>query len=314
MPESPGARDKRRRPGAILSKSMPKHSTNQRSPRPRRKARADVIFPIEPLARELPSGFRVPRHHHDRAQLIFASSGVMRIATPDGIWVVPPMRAVWVPAGIDHEVRISSAVQMQTLLIDPGVQPSLPTQCCVIEVSPLLRELIRRATDLGAGMPQDHMAKHLVALILNEIKGFEVLPLHVPMPSDPRLVRICHGILENPSDRRTCAQWGQIVGASARTLERRFYAQTGISLGAWRRQVRLLAALDQLAARIPIANIAADLGYNSASAFTVMFKRALGRRPSHFFAQARTSLPTPEEVKAAPRKARSRHRLAQPFS
>jgi AraC-like DNA-binding protein len=276
---------------------MPKSSPNQRSLRPKPRVGRDVTFPIESLARKLPSGFSIPRHHHDRAQLIFASSGIMRIATPDGIWVVPPMRAVWVPVGIDHEVRVSSAVQMQTLLIDPGVQLSLPTQCCVVEVSPLLRELIRRATELGANMAQDDMATHLVALIVNEIKDFEALPLHVPMPSDPRLVRICHSILENPSDRRTCAHWGQIVGASARTLERRFYAQTGISLGAWRRQVRLLAALDQLAARTPIANIAVDLGYRSVSAFTVMFKRALGRRPSHFFAQARTSVSTPEEAK-----------------
>jgi AraC-like DNA-binding protein len=258
-----------------------------------------------PLAGALPSGYRIPRHHHDRSQLIFASSGVMRIVTPDGIWVVPPMRAVWVPAGVDHEVRISSAVQLRTLLIAPRVRISLPARCCVIEVSPLLRELITRATDLGDKLSRAFEGRHLVALILNELKVFSALPLQLPMPGDPRLVRICRGILEQPSDSRTCTQWGLIVGASARTLERRFYTQTGISFGAWRRQARLLAALDQLATNTPIANIAVDLGYRSASAFTAMFKRALGRQPSHFFGQPRPSLPRLDQMKPARQRVRS---------
>lgn len=289
---------------------MPKTAPTRRSSQPKGKARRGADFPIVPIAGELPTGYRVPRHHHDHAQLIFASSGVMRIATPDGVWVVPPMRAVWVPVGIDHEIRVSSAVQLRTLLIDSRIKSSLPAQCCVIEVSPLLRELIVRASDLGTAMSRHRMAAHLVALILDEIRDFEALPLHVPMPSDARLVKICRSILEHPSDKRTCAQWGLIVGASARTLERRFHAQTGISFGAWRRQVRLLAALDQLAAHTPIANIAVDLGYRSASAFTVMFKRALGRRPSHFFAQAKAPLPRLDEMKAARRHARALSVLA----
>jgi AraC-like DNA-binding protein len=271
-----------------------------------RSAKHDADFPITSLAGALPSGYYIRRHHHDRGQLIFASSGVMRIVTPDGIWVVPPMRAVWVPSGVEHEVRISSAVQLRTLLIDPRVKTSLPTRCCVIEVSPLLRELITRASDLGDEMSRVDVGWHLVALILDEMKVFSALPLQVPMPSDPRLVRICRGILEQPSDRKTCAQWGLIVGASARTLERRFYTETGISFGAWRRHVRLLAALDQLATNTPIANIAVDLGYRSASAFTVMFKRALGHRPSHFFGQPRPNLPRLDQTKAARQRARSR--------
>lgn len=276
---------------------MPKSLPRRRVLQPQRRTEQGANFPILPLAGALPSGYFIRRHHHDRDQLIFASSGVMRIVTPDGIWVVPPMRAVWVPAGVEHEVRISSAVQLRTLLIDSRVKTSLPARCCVIEVSPLLRELIARATDLGDDISRASVGRHLVALLLHELKVFSALPLQIPMPRDPRLVRICRGILEQPSDRRTCTQWGLIVGASARTLERRFYTQTGISFGAWRRQARLLAALDQLATNTPIANIAVDLGYRSASAFTAMFKRALGRQPSHFFGQPRPNLPRLDQMK-----------------
>jgi len=290
--------------------AMSKSASAGKSLPPRSGARGGAGFPITPLARDFPGGYRVPQHRHEHAQLIFASSGVMRIITPDGIWVAPPMRAVWVPAAVDHEILVSRAVQLRTLLIDPEVRASLPRQCCVIEVSPLLRELIIRVSELGPALAHNAHAEHFLALIFDEIKASETVPLHVPMPSDPRLIRICRGILNHPSDKRSCGQWGRTVGASGRTLERRFQLQTGISFGAWRRQVRLLAALDQLAINTPVANIALDLGYRSASAFTVMFKRALGQRPTHFFSQARAPLPTVEEVRAARQNAHALGMLA----
>lgn len=259
-----------------------------------RSRRSTAVAALQPLAGKLPSGYHIARHYHPQAQLIFASSGVMRIATPDGIRVISPVRAVWVPAGVEHEVRVSSAVELRTLLIDPSIDARLPSKCCVIDVSALLRELIVRVSDLGAAIGESHMVEHLLTLILAEIHSC-ASPVRLPMPADPRLVRVCRSILDHPSDKRTCAQWGLIVGASARTLERRFFAETGISFGAWRRQARLVAALDQLAAQTPVAKVAVDLGYRSASAFSVMFKHALGRRPSDFFPQPKEELSRGEE-------------------
>jgi len=238
---------------------------------------------IVAYAREYPPGHLVERHHHERAQLIYASKGIMRVDTPRGIWVLPPMRAIWVPPEVEHEIRTQSTVCLRTLLIRPGLRTSLPRDCCVVDVSLLLRELILRTVALGQTEPPSTPSVHLVEVILDEIKEVKALPLHIPMPSDARALKICHGILENPADGRTCSQWGTSVGASARTLERLFQKETTINFSSWRRHVRLLAALTRLAEGAPVATVALDLGYESPSAFTAMFKRTLGRPPSEFF-------------------------------
>ncbi len=241
-------------------------------------------IPIIALGREYPAGHLVERHHHGRAQLIYASAGVMRIDTSRGVWVVPPQRAVWVPPAMDHEIRATSAVLLRTLYIRPGLKPWLPQKCCVIEVSLLLRELILRMVSIEHGAQYAHTMPLLAELVLEEISRFEALPLNISMPSSPRVLKICQQILDDPADSRTCADWGREVGASSRTLERLFLKETGMSFGSWRRQARLLDALRLLASGTPVMNVAFDLGYESPSAFAAMFKRSLGRTPSDYFA------------------------------
>jgi AraC-like DNA-binding protein len=245
---------------------------------------------IVAFGREYPSGHLVERHHHGRAQLIYASKGIMRVDTPAGIWLVPPMHAIWVPQTVQHEVRASSTLQLRTLFIREGLRESLPRECCVVEVSPLLRELILRMVEL-ANTPGGARAvgSHMIELILDEIRTVKVLPIHIPMPADLRLLRICRGLLQNPADNRTILQWGVSAGASPRTLERLFYRETGATFREWRQQVRLLAALTRIAADDPISVVAFDLGYQSPSAFTAMFKRTLGCTPREFFPSADTA-------------------------
>lgn len=238
---------------------------------------------IVTFEREFPRGHLIESHQHARAQLIYAVQGMMRIDTPLGIWVVPPMRAVWVPAGVEHEIRASTTLQLRTLFISPRPHHAAPEQCHVVEVSRLLRELILRLVELGPDVGSAPALAAMLDLLMFEINAFKALPLHVPMPVDARLLKICHRILEDPSNGKTCEQWGFEVGASSRTLERLFLRETSMSFGAWRRHVRLLTALDHLATGTPITNVALDLGYQSPSAFTAMFKRTLGRLPSEIY-------------------------------
>lgn len=242
-------------------------------------------YPIVAFCRKYPHGHLVERHRHDRAQLTYALRGIMRVDTVDGIWVVPPMRALWIPPEVEHELRTSSPVSLRTLFIKPQLRDSLPAQCSVVEVTPLLRELILRMIAITDEQGLENVRAHMIELILDEIRAVETLPLHVPMPSDSRALRICKGLLQDPADTKTCSQWGASVGASSRTLERLFQKETGVSFGSWRRQARLLAALGRLAEKTPVSTVAYDLGYESASAFTAMFRRTLGRSPSEFFPQ-----------------------------
>jgi AraC-like DNA-binding protein len=245
----------------------------------------DVARPVVCLARDYPAGHAIAPARHVRAQLIYASRGVMTVNAPQGAWVLPPQRAVWVPAGTPHWTVTASALSMRTLYIDRAAVPGLPAACRVVTVSPLLRELIGAVTRLPARYDEAGPAGRLVAVLLDEIRTLPVAPLHLPLPRDPRLAAIAEALRAAPGDNRTLAAWGARVGASSRTLARRFLAETGLTFRAWRQQVRLLAALERLAAGEPVTAVALELGYESPSAFAAMFRRALGTSPGRYFRQ-----------------------------
>ena len=239
--------------------------------------------PVVARATDYPDRHLISAHWHPRAQLLYARRGIMTVTTEAGIFVVPPQRAVWVPARLVHEVRASGRLEMRSLYIDEAAAPGLPRGCCVVTVSPLLRELILAATAMAPSLPAGGRAAHVTALILDEIRAQRSSPLHLPEPRDGRLRRIAAALRAAPGDGRTLAAWGRLVGASARTLARRFQAETGLSFARWRQQARLLEALVRLAGGAAVTGVALDLGYESPSAFIAMFRRALGTTPGRYF-------------------------------
>jgi AraC-like DNA-binding protein len=237
---------------------------------------------IGAYARDFPKGHHIARHRHAWHQLVYARAGVMTVSTAQGAWVVPPQRAVWMPAATDHEIRCATAVSMRTLYFAPAVRP-LPATCCVVHVAPLLRELIVASVEAPGPAPR---RARLAALILTELVEAAVAPLHLPQPADARVRRITEALRAEPGDGRTLAAWGKEVGASTRTLSRLFLAETGMTFRQWQRQARLLAALVRLAQRQPVTAVALDLGYDSPSAFIHAFRRALGKTPRAYFGAA----------------------------
>jgi len=238
--------------------------------------------PIAVMAKDYPRGAANAPHRHRRGQLIYAATGVVAVTTPAGTWVVPPHRAVWVPAETEHWIRTSTAAALCAAFVDSTI-PGLPPRCCVMAVSPLLRELLLRAASMALEYDEDGPDARIMAVILDELRAPPVLPLYLPRPVDPRLRRVCDAIERDPAQTRTLAGWGRLAGAAPRTLARLFRAQTGMSFGAWRQQARLMAALDRLAAGESVTEVALDLGYQSPSAFTSMFRRALGTSPTRYF-------------------------------
>lgn len=243
-----------------------------------------VPRPLAAMAKDYPDGWVNDWHRHARAQLVYASSGVMTITTSDGSWVVPPNRALWIPRGIDHHIVMAGPVTMRTLYVAAEAASGLPPACRVVAVSGLLRELILRAVELPVLYDEAGPGGRIAALIFDELRLLPTLPLHLPNPQDARLKRLCGALRQNPADARTLEQWGAAVGASGRTLARMFVKETGMSFAAWRAQVRLLAALARLAAGDKVTSVALDLGYDSPSAFIAMFRRQLGVTPSRYFA------------------------------
>jgi AraC-like DNA-binding protein len=232
---------------------------------------------------DYPDGTHLPVHTHGWAQLVYASAGTMRVTTAAGTWVVPPQRAVWVPAGIEHEIKMTGLVAMRTVYIEPAAIPDPPQSCRVVIVSPLLRELVLRVAGLRPSQPSSDATERLAGVLLDEIRVAEDAPLHLPMPKDGRVRAVTDTLLDNPADARTLDDWSRDAGASARTLARLFVAETGLTFAGWRQQLRLIRALELLGQGRNVTEVAFNLGYESPSAFIAMFRRSLGRTPSRYF-------------------------------
>lgn len=242
------------------------------------------IGPIVAVAAKLDRGESIHPHWHDWAQLVFAVDGVMSVISDDGFWVVPPNRAVWIPPLKKHSFQIRTPLEMRTIYLDPAVIKQPLGQCCVLQVSPLLRELVNRLMEYPLEYSPDSPQARLFGVILDEIQISPITPLHVPRPTHPKLQLIAEQIGANPADNRTLAEWGAKLGASERTLARLFRQDTGMSFAQWRQQVRLVMALQMLAEYKPVTQVAIELGYESPSAFISMFRKSLGTTPSRYFA------------------------------
>jgi AraC-like DNA-binding protein len=238
---------------------------------------------VRTLAVGYPSGAVLSRHSHDWAQLVYASDGVMTVGTEEGTWVVPPQRAVWIPAGVRHSVAMSGWVAMRTLYLAPRLLRGLPRRCCVVAVSPLLRELVLHT--IVEGMLRRDQAAHrrLVDVLLDQLRVLPAVPLELPIPRDGRALRVARRLQEHPAERATLDALARRAGASRRTLERLFHLETGMSFGRWRQQARLLHAMRLLAGGAPVTTAALEVGYESTSAFIAAFSQVLGTTPGRYY-------------------------------
>jgi AraC-like DNA-binding protein len=239
--------------------------------------------PIVALAKDYEPGERVAWHRHRRCQLIFAASGVMTVATRTGRWIIPPSRAVWVPANVVHSIQMSGTVRMRTLYLEPSSASGLPTTCEVVSVSPLLRELILESVKVPLDYLSESREGRLMRLILDELQIVRQLPLRLAYPKDARALVIARRVVHSPGIRRTASEWARTAGTTGRTLERLFSKDLGISFGRWCQQARLYASLSMVADGLQVVDIAIRLGYESPSAFSYAFKRSFGVSPSKYF-------------------------------
>lgn len=245
----------------------------------------DLDRDVVAIGTSYPAGHVLATHRHRRAQFLYGASGVMRVETAQGTWTVPPQRAVLVPPGTDHAVHLDG-VDTWSLYLEPTAVPWFPSRCRVVDVSPLLRQLVAGAVEIEPRYARAGRDATLLALVLHEMRRCAPLPLDLPMPADPALRDECRAFLAAPRIDVGPDQWARRLNLSVRTLHRRFVAETGTGLAAWRRRACVLHALPGLGAGRPVAAIAADLGYASPGAFTTTFHGLLGAPPSAFRAPA----------------------------
>ncbi|HEY7105305.1 MAG TPA: helix-turn-helix transcriptional regulator [Acidimicrobiia bacterium] len=214
-------------------------------------------------------------------QLLHATTGVMSVETERGTWVVPPNRALWIPDGEPYRAQMHGRVAVRAIYLRAELAAMSP-ELRVVNVPPLLRELILHV--VVRQLPLDRRVStdaHLIDVVVDQLHELPNAPLRLPQPRDPRARALADLLALDP-----VAALDDLVtraGASRRTLERLFVAETGMPIARWRRQLRLVAALRLLGAGHPVTEVAHRVGYATPSAFTAMFRGELGQTPASYF-------------------------------
>lgn len=234
-------------------------------------------------------GLELDLHRHRKGQVVLVQSGALSCEIEGGLWIVPPRSAVWIPGGALHSIKVSGTLEGYGAFIASEFSGELPTRCCAVSVTPLLRELLTRAAHLPILYEESGPNVRLLTVLLDELAAAEIEHLHLPMPSDSRLRRIVEDMIAAPADRGTIDLWAKRAGLSERTLARAIRRETGMSFGRWRQQLSILLAVKWLASGASIQQVADDLGYENAPSFVTMFRKALGTSPGRYMAERHAS-------------------------
>ena len=235
--------------------------------------------PVEVVRTRYEAGFDGAWHHSPLAQLIYPSRGTMALYTRGGLWVVPPLRACWLPAYDEHRVAASTGFEMHSVYCQGALLRRLPARCGIVTVTGLLREII-----FALDRPRlDRTTRLLQALFAEEVVLEAAPRLFLPPLTSPRLRTIETALREDPASGRSLGEWSKMLGTTPRTLARAFDREARMTFTGYRRQARLLAAIRRLADGEAVTSIAIDLGFGATSHFIKVFREATGVTPSRYF-------------------------------
>lgn len=223
------------------------------------------------------------RHRHPWAQLSYAARGVVEVITDTARYMAPPLHAIWIPAGVAHAVHRFEGTEIRSLYVRPEALMGGGAGCRVVEVTPLLRELIRTFSGYPVEYDEDGEHGRLVGVLLDQLGSAPEADLAVPWPSDARLRKICRELEAHPENDRRLSDHAQRFGVSEKTLSRLFVQQTGLTFRAWRQRLRILVALPMLERGDRVTDVAIACGYDSMSAFIAAFRLFTGVTPGEAF-------------------------------
>jgi len=233
---------------------------------------------ISTLAYDYPRGWNVPEHAHGAHQVIYATHGVMEVTVGQTLWLIPPQFAIWIPARTRHAIRMPARVSMRTLYLRPSLTRRMSKTCIVLNVTPLLRELITEIVRRGA-LRVNASDKPMTDVLLAELHAASPMPTELTLPKDQRARALAEALVANPGSRTPLRALCKASGVSVRTLERAFRRDIGTDFETWRRQLRLMSAVERLVAGSSVKQVAYAVGYRQPSAFVATFRRSFGMTP-----------------------------------
>ncbi|AUX20652.1 AraC family transcriptional regulator [Sorangium cellulosum] len=247
--------------------------------------RTAVARPANAIGLSMASGgLESEPHAHRESQLVYLVRGEMICEASSALWIVPPRSALWIPASVTHRIRARAPLEGYCVFVEPGAAPNLPQDCCAVSVTPLFRELLLRLATRPALYDLEGPDARLMSVLLDELATVSIEKHRLPMPIDPRLRRLVDAMTADPASGATTKAWARRIGVSERTLNRLLVEETGLSFGRWRQQLHIILAIQKLSRGATVQSVARDLGYESASSFVTMFRKALGASPARYMA------------------------------
>jgi AraC-like DNA-binding protein len=234
---------------------------------------------VATLAYDYTAGYQIPEHGHGSDQVIYATHGVMEVSSGQSIWWIPPHFALWISAQTLHRIRMANAVSMRTLYIRPGLVPGLSSGCSVLHVTPLLRELILETVRIGRLRARSYSERALRDLTILHLTRASRAPMRITLPTDQRALSVARSVLDDPSELKPMKILCASAGVSARTIQRAFQKEVGTDFESWRRQVRLIKAVELLISGFSVKEVAFAVGYSQPSPFVEAFRRTFGTPP-----------------------------------
>jgi AraC-like DNA-binding protein len=224
-------------------------------------------------------------HRHREAQVLVLVRGELTCEASGAWWIVPPGSALWVPSNVVHHIRARAPLEGYNVFLDPDRARHMPAECCAVSITPLFREVVVRLAAHPLGSDPKGPGGHLVAVLLDELASLSIDKHRLPMPTDPRLRKLVAMMTSNPADGADMRAWAKRIGVAERTLNRLLVQDTGLSFGRWRQQLHIILSIQSLSRGASVHSVASDLGYESASSFVTMFRKALGKPPARYMAE-----------------------------
>jgi len=229
----------------------------------------------------------LPLHAHEDDQLTFAAAGMVQVHTSDGVWLVPPQLAAWVPAGVPHRLEAMTDAELWMVHCDPSAVrswnvPRSLDRAFALRVTPLLRSLLEEAVTIDATSDK---AELVVRLMLHELTAMPDAPTFLPLPASSMARRVADLVICDYRNRMDLGEIASRAATSVRTVSRLFPAETGLTFKAWRQRARIVRTMEQLARGDAPAKVARDAGFASTAAFSCAFRKVTAMTPTAFIGQ-----------------------------
>ncbi len=253
----------------------------------RRLAESDIPVLAFPFKRRGAEDWAA-EHRHDRGQLFALTRGLLIVEAGGERWMFPSQRCAWIPPGCLHAARSVGGATGCLLYLSKQTCRTLPRAPRLLGTSQMLFAIADRMLSWDPWQSLDPAQKRLIGILRDEIRKPEKQSLRLPIPRDPRLAGVARSLLDHLEDDRTLDDWARQAGFARRSFMRAFANEVGMTFGRWRQQARLFAALELLARGKSVTETAMAVGYDSVSAFILMFRTMLGTTPQAHLGRTRS--------------------------